>query len=31
MLYDFYRFRKTHSEDLIDDCFETLRDSLDLT
>lgn len=31
MLYDFYRFRKTHSEDLIDDCFATLRDSLDLT
>ena len=31
MLYDCYRFRKTHSEDLIDDCFETLRDSLDLT
>lgn len=28
MLYDFYRFRQTHSEELIEDCFSSFRDSL---
>ncbi|MGN1215948.1 MAG: hypothetical protein ACI4TJ_06855 [Candidatus Cryptobacteroides sp.] len=31
MLYDFYRFRKTHSEDLVNDCFRSIRDSLGMT
>ncbi|MGN0202225.1 MAG: hypothetical protein ACI399_04895 [Candidatus Cryptobacteroides sp.] len=31
MLYDFYRFRKTHPEDLVNDCLESIRDSLDLS